>query len=451
MAESLLMIALSPTMTEGSIARWKVKENQSFSSGDLLCEVETDKASMDYEAPKSAVLLKILVPEGSKASVGQAIALIGAPGENVDPQLLQAAETETSKAESADKGKPKSGAVAAEPERAGFGTAGLGRQVTEGTAEMRSQGQATIPGAEGKAALQAPMAPAGYPRSSPLARKIALELGVDLRLVRGRGPEGRVTEKDVREFAATPFPATTAAKAESGGTSVAPNPRRTSAKPVGTKRAVIAKRLSESFFSAPHYYLRRELRVDRLIEARAELNQGRDKPISLNAMLIKLAASVLSRQPQMNVYWRGDSLEERKAVDIGLAVALPDGLVTPVVRDCDRKGLEEIDRELSALIEKAKTKGLTPEEYEGAGFTITNLGGFGVDEFTAIINPPGSAILAVGAIRKKPVVGENDEIGVARTLVFTLGCDHRSIDGATGAAFLAELAMTAENPVRVIL
>jgi pyruvate dehydrogenase E2 component (dihydrolipoamide acetyltransferase) len=433
MAESLLMIALSPTMTEGSIARWKVKENQSFSSGDLLCEVETDKASMDYEAPKSAALLKILVPEGGKAAVGQAIALIGKPGEKTDTLSLQAAKTETPKAGSAEKDKPKAGAAGVV------------------AAEMRFQEQATIPGAERKAAQHAPVAPAGYPRSSPLARKIALELGVDLRLVRGRGPEGRVTEKDVREFAAAPFPATTAAEPENGGTGIAPNPRRASAKPVGMKRAVIAKRLSESFFNAPHYYLRRELRVDRLMEARAEFNQGREKPISLNAMLIKLAASVLSRQPQMNVYWRGDSLEERKAVDIGLAVALPDGLITPVVRDCDRKGLEEIDRELSALIEKAKTKGLTPEEYEGAGFTITNLGGFGVDEFTAIINPPGSAILAVGAIRKKPVVVENDEICVARTLVFTLGCDHRSIDGATGAAFLADLAMTAENPVRVIL
>jgi pyruvate dehydrogenase E2 component (dihydrolipoamide acetyltransferase) len=168
-------------------------------------------------------------------------------------------------------------------------------------------------------------------------------------------------------------------------------------------------------------------------------------------MLMKLAASVLAKHPHMNVYWRGETIEERSVVDIGLAVALPDGLITPVVRNCDKKGLETINAELSALIDKAKTKGLNPEEYEGAGFTITNLGSFGVDEFTAIINPPGPAILAMGAIKKKPIVGEDDEIKVAKTLVFTLGCDHRSIDGAVGAAFLSDLAAISTNPIKLII
>ncbi|TXT41804.1 MAG: pyruvate dehydrogenase E2 component (dihydrolipoamide acetyltransferase), partial [Spirochaetes bacterium] len=203
--------------------------------------------------------------------------------------------------------------------------------------------------------------------------------------------------------------------------------------------------------NAPHYYLKKEILAEAMVEARKRINKGREKPISLNAILIKISAMALTRHPEINVFWREDYLEERSSIDIGLAVALPDGLITPVVRDCDLKGIEAIDLELGALIEKAKTKGLSPEEYEGAGFTITNLGSYGVDEFTAIINPPGSAILAVGALRKKPWVDDADQIVVARTLSLTLGCDHRSIDGAVGAAFLAELAAIAEDPFRALL
>ena len=455
MAESLLMIALSPTMTEGSIARWKLKENDAFSSGDLLCEVETDKASMDYEAPKSAVLLKILVPEGGKAAVGQPIALIGKAGEKVDESVALAGKSSTASlprpeepeqpvprpTESAEPAKP---AKSVETQDAASPPV---RAETSPAEEEASNSSGDVRGTT----RQAPVAPAKVPRSSPLARKIAHELGIDLRFVRGSGPEGRVTEKDVRSYAASPPLQNADALAETSAANFASSQRQTTTKPVGMKRAVIAKRLSESFFSAPHYYLRKEILADRLLAARAELNQGREKPISLNAMLMKLAASVLAKHPQMNVYWRGETIEERKSVDISLAVALEDGLITPVVRDCDKKGLEEIDTELSALIDKAKSKGLSPDEYEGAGFTITNLGSFGVDEFTAIINPPGSAILAVGTILKKPVVGENDEIRVAKTLVFTLGCDHRSVDGATGAAFLSDLALISMNPIRVIL
>ncbi|MDX9826929.1 MAG: dihydrolipoamide acetyltransferase family protein [Spirochaetia bacterium] len=450
MAESLLMIALSPTMTEGSIARWKVKENQAFSSGDLLCEVETDKASMDYEAPKNAVMLKILVPEGGKAAVGQPIALIGKAGEKVDdlaskiaaaPSAADAAKTAASTSADQAAGSDSSMSVAAP---AGSDAAAAAPPSPAETASESPSGNSDT---RSESVSQVPVAPSGFPRSSPLARKLALEFGIDLRLVRGRGPEGRVTEKDVRAYAEA---GEMSAESRSLGSKPAEK-KSVESRPVGAKRAVIARRLSESFFSAPHYYLRREIRADRLVEARVELSQGRDRPISFNALLIKLVASVLAKHPEMNVYWRGDSIEERKAVDIGLAVALPDGLITPVVRDCDIKGLEEIDTELSSLIEKAKTRGLSPDEYEGAGFTITNLGSFGVDEFTAIINPPGSAILAVGAIKKKPLVGENDEIIAGKTLVLTLGCDHRSIDGATGATFLADLAATTANPIRVIL
>jgi len=221
--------------------------------------------------------------------------------------------------------------------------------------------------------------------------------------------------------------------------------------PVAGKRAVIARRLSESFFSAPHYYLKKEILAENLFSARASVNAGRPSPISYNAIIVKLAAAALATHPEINVYWRGEAIEQRNVVDIGLAVALPDGLVTPVVRDCAAKGIIQIEGEFAALIEKARNKGLSQDEYEGAGFTVTNLGGFGIDEFTAIINPPASAILAVGALVKKPVVGPEGGIVAARTMTLTLGCDHRTIDGATGARFLADLAALMENPFRALL
>ncbi|HWP68906.1 MAG TPA: dihydrolipoamide acetyltransferase family protein, partial [Rectinemataceae bacterium] len=304
-----------------------------------------------------------------------------------------------------------------------------------------------------------PAAPAFYPRSSPLARKIAQEMNVDIRLVRGSGPEGRVTEKDVRSFnVAAPFSPTQGGVSSSaaGAAGQPPSPPSLSRKDstfvaVSGKRAIIAKRLSESFFSAPHYYLKKEILADNLVEARARVNEKQKNPISFNAILIKMAAVALSNHPEINVFWKGDKIERRSVIDIGLAVALPDGLITPVVRDCGAKGLVQIEAEMAALIEKAKTRGLAPEEYEGAGFTITNLGSFGIDEFTAIINPPASAILAVGAVSKKAVVRADDSIGVGRTMALTLGCDHRTVDGAVGARFLADLAAMLEDPFRALL
>ncbi|MDH7483723.1 MAG: dihydrolipoamide acetyltransferase family protein, partial [Spirochaetales bacterium] len=214
----------------------------------------------------------------------------------------------------------------------------------------------------------------------------------------------------------------------------------------GMKRKVIARRLSESFFSAPHYYLRKRVVVNELVALRALANKGREQGLSFNAFIIRLVAEALTRHPEINVFWREEGIEHRKVIDIALAVALPDGLITPVIRDCDRKTVTRIDAELAALIQKARDGKLVPEDYEGAGFTISNLGSAGIDEFTAIINPPGSAILAVGAIVKEPIVSDNDAITIAQTMRLTLGCDHRSIDGAVGAAFLADLARLMEHP-----
>lgn len=471
MAELLRMIALSPTMSEGRISKWKIDEGTEFSSGDVLCEVETDKASMDYEAPQSASLLKILLQAGETANVGDPIAVIGQKGEDYAP-LLKGMGPEAGGA-----GK------AHEPER----PAEKAKQEPPSVAAQPSPQPAPQAGAESAESLprQAPQAPARLPPSSPLARRLALERGIDIRLVPGSGPGGRVVEHDILEFAegtksAAPLP---------GAAGPAPSELRREPDIIqpSMKRLVIARRLSESFFTAPHYYLKKKIRAEALLALRATANAARPTKLSFNAFLVKIVAEALVRHPEINVYWRGQSapgasnaagagaagaapetaggpmssstsasaphpvLEQRHSIDIGLAVALPDGLITPVVRDCNLKSVSEIDAELAQLIEKARAGRLAPEEYEGAGFTISSLGSLGIDEFTAIINPPGSAILAVGTIVKEPVVDDRDAISVAQTLSLTLGCDHRSIDGAVGAVFLADLAGMLENPAMALV
>ena len=423
MAERLLMMALSPTMSEGVISKWKVAEGSAFKAGSPLCEVETDKASMDLEAPKDAVLLKILVPEGGKATVGEAIAVIGAAGEDPGPLSAPPPNADAPAIAPAMPRAPRLPA-AAEPTAAAAGP----RQSPDYSPAL------------------GPSAPSSYPPSSPLARSLARELGLDLRGARGSGPGGRVVERDVRSFASR-------SSVASRNSAEPPADRRV---PVSGKRAVIARRLSESFFTAPHFYLKRRADAASLIALREAANaerarEGGGNPLSLNAFLLKLSAQAIARHPYVNSSWEGDAITERTSIDIGLAVALDDGLITPVVRDCSRKSVSAIDEELSALIAKARDRGLAPSEYEGAGFTISNLGSYGVEEFTAIINPPGSAILAVGAALKEPCVREDGSVGVRRAMSLTLGCDHRVIDGAAGARFLATLVSFLENPGKALV
>lgn len=435
MAEIIYMTALSPTMTEGTIARWKKSEGDGFASGDLLLEVETDKASMDYEAPKSASLLKILLPAGGKAKVGDPIGIIGKKGE--DTAGLMASLAEKSQPSSMPDTPP------AQPPA---------NQVIQ---DVSARLDAAIESHNAKEKLPhaakdmfTPVSPVTVPPSSPLARKLAKELGIDLRAVKGSGPQGRVVKRDVEAFAVSPRTQTVQPDV------LVPQPQSAPAKiPVSGKRAVIARRLSESFFTAPHYYLKKKVSAEKLLALRqfsAELAQSTEKA-SLNALLMKLAAEALKRHPEINVHFASDYIEQFAATDIALAVALDDGLITPVVRDCADKSVRQIDTEMKALIEKARTKGLAPSEYEGGTFTITNLGSFGIDEFTAIINPPGSAILAVGAIKKEAVPQEDGSIGVISMMTLTLGCDHRSIDGAVGARFLKDLALFIEEPASVLL
>ncbi|HUI72305.1 MAG TPA: dihydrolipoamide acetyltransferase family protein [Spirochaetia bacterium] len=413
MPEKILMMALSPTMETGTLVRWRKKEGDTVASGDVLCEVETDKATMDYESTSEGTVLKIVVPAGGQAKVGDTIAILGKPGEDYSALLSDAKPAAATQAKAAS----QSSAVRAP-----------------------ASAVATAPSA---AAPSAPMAATtGRIKSSPLARRIAAQRGIDLRTLRGSGPEGRIVKRDLDSAplgaGARPAPA--------AGPMYKPGPGD-EVIPLSNMRRVIARRLAESMFSAPHYYLTVSITMDELLATRARLNEGREKKASMNAFLMAIAGRALLHHPKVNSSWNGDSIIKHTATDIGLAVAQPDGLITPVVRDCGRKGILAIDAELADLVEKARTGKLQPAEYEGATFTISSLGSLGIDEFTAVINPPGSAILAVGAIRKEPVVGNDDTISIRQRMRVTLSCDHRVIDGAVGAAFLRELADMLENPM----
>jgi len=417
MPEKILMMALSPTMETGTLVRWRKKEGDVVASGDVLCEVETDKATMDYESTAEGTLLKIVVAAGGQAKVGDTIAIMGTPGEDFSGLLAEA--------------RP----AAARPAPVG------GTRAATVT-------QAMVPsGAAASRAVPGPALTTGRIRSSPLARRIAAQRGIDLRAIRGSGPEGRIVKRDLdTATAAAGFGVRGGAFSPAAGPLYQPGPED-EVLPLSNIRRIIARRLSESMFSAPHYYLTVAITMDELLATRARLNEGREKKASLNAFLMAIAGRALLHHPKVNSSWNGDSIIRHTAADIGLAVAQPDGLITPVVRDCGHKGILAIDVELTDLVERARTGKLQPTEYEGATFTISSLGSSGIDEFTAVINPPGSAILAVGAIRKEPVVSRDDTIEIRQRMRATLSCDHRVIDGTVGAAFLRELADMLENPM----
>ena len=430
MAEKILMLALSPTMETGIISKWLKQEGDAVASGDVICEVETDKATMDYESSAVGVLLKIVLPAGASASVGDLIAVIGKSGEDIS-QLLAA------------------------PAGSGGGDAGkAGSNAKPTSAEPAAP---TAPTASAEPAAVA----SGFVRSSPLARKIARQHELPLEGIKGSGPAGRIVKADVEKALASPAdqPAPSPAAQPSGAGTQQPAAGPTAyaspalqdvVTPVSGKRRIIAQRLSESMFSAPHYYLKVPVEMDAIMASRSRLNTRPDTKVSVNAFLIKFVAEALKKHPIVNATWTGDTIVQHGRIDIGLAVAQKDGLITPVVRDCGNKGIVQIENELKDLIQKARTNSLKPEEYTGATFTISNLGSYGVEEFTAIINPPGSAILAVGEIRREPVVQKDDAIVIKSIMKMTLSCDHRVIDGSAGAAFITELRDMLEEPVRTL-
>ena len=422
MAEIITMPRLSDTMTEGVVAQWLKKVGDKISEGDILAEIETDKATMEFESFNEGTLLYIGLKDGESAPVDSLLAIIGEEGEDIDAILKEfkagaPSETkspETTKTSEAPKASEKTAEVA-EPAK-----------VTE-TAQVPVSANAS-----------------GRIIASPLAKKIASEKGINLNTVSGTGEGGRIVKSDVENYvpAAVSAVATVAAPIVSGTESFEETSN-------SQMRKTIARRLAESKFTAPHYYLMLEINMDNAIESRRIINELPDTKVSFNDMVVKASAMALKKHPKVNSQWFDDRTRINHHVNIGVAVAVEDGLVVPVTRFTDQKSMTQIGAEIKDMATRAKSKKLTPVEMEGSTFTVSNLGMFGISEFTSIINQPNSAILSVGAIIEKPVV-KNGQIVVGNTMKVTLACDHRTVDGATGAAFLQTLKQYIENPVTML-
>lgn len=444
MAEKILMLALSPTMEKGMIVEWLKNEGDAVSSGDVLCEVETDKTTMDYESTSEGVLLKIVLAEGSDAAVGDVIAIIGEEGEDIsDLQLESASEKQERSSDDADsKETPSADESAGEP-------ASDDKPKETQTKENRTGSDQT------KSEKSEPDDDSDFIKASPLARKLADKHDLKLSAIKGSGPDGRIVKVDIEKaLDETSSPATRQGRGDKKSVAVSPAEIQAAPEdlvlPVSKKRKVIAQRLSDSKYSAPHYYLKLTVEMDDLLSSRKQLNAASENKVSIHAFFLKFIAEALKKHPRVNSSWNKDTIIQHGSIDIGIAVAQEDGLITPVVRNCGNKGIFQIDRELQVLIEKARSNSLKPEEYSGATFTVSNLGSYGIEDFTAIINPPGSAILAVGAIKKAPVVQPDDSLVIRSLMKLSLSCDHRVIDGAVGAEFLTELKEMMESPIRAL-
>lgn len=430
MAEKLQMLALSPTMEKGIITKWLKEVGDKVAEGDVICEVETDKATMDYESMNEGVLLKIVVQEGGEAAVGDEIAVIGEEGEEVEQssekQDKPKQEPEEKQEEQEDKeDKDKSEDKEKQPQN---------QQPEEKIEESQEQKKESEP--------EKSKAEKSKVKSTPLARKLAKERGIDIAKIDGTGPAGRVVVRDVEQVIGGKKESSE--QSEPKKATVALSDEEIKVSPM---RKAIAERLSQSKFSAPHYYLKVAVNARELITTRSKLKLDSAKKISFNSFLIKLAAEAIKHNPMINSSWADDKIVKHGSVDVGLAVAIENGLITPIVRDCGNKGIMAIEKELAELIDLAKKGKLKSEQYEGATFTISNLGSFGIDEFTAIINPPGSAILAVGKIGNQVVADDAGNISAEPMMKLTLSCDHRIIDGAVGAAFMADLKHFIEEPI----
>ncbi|MCG7574553.1 pyruvate dehydrogenase complex dihydrolipoamide acetyltransferase [Phaeobacter sp. CNT1-3] len=431
----ILMPALSPTMEEGTLAKWLVKEGDTVSSGDLIAEIETDKATMEFEAVDEGVVGKIVVAEGSEGvAVNTVIAVLLEDGESADDIGSSAPAA------------PAAAAAEAAP--------------------------AAVEAAAPAVAAPAPAAPAATDGTrifaSPLARRIAADKGLDLATLTGSGPRGRIVKADVEGATAAPAPAPAAAApapAKAAAPAAAPTGPSTDAViktyegrtfeevTLDGMRKTIAARLSEAKQTIPHFYLRRDIKLDALLKFRSQLNkqlEARGVKLSVNDFIIKAVANALQAVPEANAVWAGDRVLQMKASDVAVAVAIEGGLFTPVLQDADMKSLSALSGEMKDLASRARERKLAPHEYQGGSFAISNLGMFGIDNFDAIVNPPHAGILAVGAGVKKPVVGEDGELTVATVMSVTMSVDHRVIDGAVGANLLAAIVENLENPVAML-
>jgi len=442
------MPKLSPTMEEGQIARWLKKEGDKVAMGEPLAEIDTDKATMEMQALANGVLRKIIIGEGQSAPLGEPIAIIGEAEEDISSLLSQAPAAAPAPAQQPQDQKqpepPPAPAPAEQPAppRAQAAAAGSTSNATNG------RQTAAAPAAAGSA-------PSGRMIVSPLAARMAAESGLDLRSVQGSGPGGRIIKKDIEaalsQPKAAPAPQRYPRPVEPGQPVPVAAPSAYRDEPATQIRQTIAKRLVTSLGPVPHFFLTTEIEMDRAAEMRRGINAlDPDLKISINDIIIKVTAAALMQHPEVNASFQEKFVRYYERADIGVAVAIEDGLITPVVRAADQKSLSQIAAEVRELAERARSKRLKPEEYTGATFSISNLGMFGIDEFTAVINPPEGAILAVGAMSPKPVVRDN-EIVVRQIMRVTMSCDHRVIDGATGAKFLQTFKKILENPLYLVV
>ncbi len=420
MAEIITMPRLSDTMTEGVVAQWLKKVGDNISEGDILAEIETDKATMEFESFNEGTLLYIGLQNGETAPVDSLLAIIGEEGEDIDAIVKDFKAT-----------APKQDNAPAKKEEAP-------KDATPATKTT----EVDVAPVTQSAAAQQPVVNIGKVVASPLAKKIASEKGINLSHVAGTGENGRVIKRDIENY--VPVSNTTAP------TPIMALGEESFEETTNSQmRKTIARRLGESKFTAPHYYLMLEINMDNAIASRKIINEIPDIKVSFNDMVVKASAMALKKHPQVNSQWFDDRTRVNHHVNVGVAVAVEDGLLVPVIPFTDQKSLTQIGAEVKDKAIKAKTKKLTPAEMEGSTFTVSNLGMFGISEFTSIINQPNSAILSVGAIIEKPVV-KNGEIVVGNTMKVTLACDHRTVDGATGAAFLQTLKQYIENPVTML-
>ena len=435
MATKVIMPKLSPTMEEGQISRWLKKEGDKVSMGEPLAEIDTDKATMEMQALANGVLRKILINEGQSAPLGQLIAVIGEPNEDIASMLSEAPAAAPAKQEQPKPEEPK---PAEQP-------------APQPQAKAAAASAAPAPRPVDNGQPRAATAESGRMIVSPLAARMAADAGIDLRSLQGSGPGGRIVKRDIEAAISQPKPAPSFPRAVSAGQIPQIGASAYRDEPASEIRKTIAKRLVTSLGPVPHFFLTTEIEMDRAAEMRRGINAlDPDLKISINDIIIKVAAAALVQHPQVNASFQDKFVRYYERADVGVAVAIEDGLITPVVRAADQKSLSQIAGEVRELAERARTRKLKPEEYTGATFSISNLGMFGIDEFTAVINPPEGAILAVGAMSPKPVVRDN-EIVVRQIMRVTMSCDHRVIDGATGAKFLQTFKKILENPLYLVV
>jgi len=437
MEEVVLMPRLSDTMTEGVIASWQKNVGDTVKKGDILAEIETDKATMELESYKSGTLLYIGAKQGEKIAVNDLLCIVGEKGKVDIDAIVNAAKSgaaqgTTEKAQGTGDKEPATGNP----------VSGQGKQQISNNGELAASSNGRI-------------------KASPLAKKLAAEKGIDLRKVHGTGDGGRITKEDIDNYKEAVVQSRESVQKDAfGGPKQAEPPKYIPTAPVGEEsfeeipvsqmRKTIAKRLADSKFTSPHFYLTMSIDMDKVVESRAKLNESSPVKISFNDIVLKACAVALRQHPAVNSSWLGDTIRRNHHVHIGVAVAVDDGLLVPVVRFADMKSLSQIAAEVKESAQKAKNKKLQPKDWEGNTFTISNLGMFGIEEFTAIINPPDSCILAVGGIAQVPVVRDG-QIKIGNVMKVTMSCDHRVVDGATGSAFLQTLKTLLEEPLMMLV